>query len=194
MIGEVLEQLGLRVDARIAVVDAVHVLGEQDGIRADFHGAQRGGGVRGEERVARAAGEDDDAALLQMAHSAAIGVGLAEAVHLHRGHDARGNLQPLNGVLHGDAVDGRAQHAHVVGVDGGHLRRGALTAAPDVARADDDGDLGAGLVQLADDGGHAVDLLEVEQAAVFAQRLTAELDEYALVFVHDGILLFVAGS
>ena len=72
----------------------------------------------------------------------------------------------------------------MIRVDGGHLRRRTLTAAPDVARADYDSDFRARLVQLANDVGHAVNLLKIKQAAMIAQRLAAELDENALILCH----------
>ena len=119
-----------------------------------------------------------------MAHSAAVGVRLAEARHLHRAHHAALNALTFHGVLHRDGVDRRAEHAHVIRIDGGHLRRRALTAAPDVARADHDGDFRARFVKLADHVGHTVDLLKIKQAAVVAQRFAAELDENALILCH----------
>ena len=39
-------------------------------------------------------------------------------------------------------------------------------------------------MQLADHAGHTVDLLKVEEPAMVAQGLAAELDEYALVLCH----------
>src|SRR5436309_5587816 len=58
---------GPRVDARIAVVDPGDtVLRHEDRVGSDLERAQRGGRVGGEERVARARREDDDAALLQV--------------------------------------------------------------------------------------------------------------------------------
>ena len=123
-----------------------------------------------------------------MAHSAAVGVRLAEARHLHRAHHAARNALTFHGVLHRDGVDRRAEHAHVIRVDGGHLRRRALTAAPDVARADHDSDFRARFVKLADHVGHTVDLLKIKQAAVVAQRFAAELDENALILCHKFLL------
>jgi hypothetical protein len=79
---------GVGVLARVVVEDALHaVLGHEDGLGVHLDGAQRGGGVRGEERVARARGEDDDAPLLQVAHRAAADVRLG-----HLG-DGQGALQ-----------------------------------------------------------------------------------------------------
>ena len=62
--------------ARVDALDAV--LGHQDDLGVDLGGAQRGGGVGREERVAGAGGEDHDAALLEVAHRAAADVGLGD--------------------------------------------------------------------------------------------------------------------
>ena len=69
------------------------VLGHQDALRADLERAQGGGRVGGEERVAGAAGEDDDPLLLEVADRPAPDVGLGDLLHrdrrLHPGRHAR---------------------------------------------------------------------------------------------------------
>jgi hypothetical protein len=62
----------------------------------------------------------------------------------------------LEGVLQGEGVDHRRQHAHVVALRAVHARARALEAAEDVASADDDADLHAEPVQLGDLGGDAL--------------------------------------
>ena len=52
-----------------------------------------------------------------------------------------GWLELLEGVLEGQGVDDRGQHAHVVGLGAVHAGAGAGHAPPDVAAADDDGDI-----------------------------------------------------
>ena len=52
LIGDVAQQLRLRVHARVVVVYAVHVLGQQNRVRADFNRAQRRRRIGREERVA----------------------------------------------------------------------------------------------------------------------------------------------
>ena len=74
---ELRQEPGIRVDVRIAVVDALDVvLRHQDRLRADLQRAQGGGGVGGEERIARAGREDDYAPLLEMADCASANFAL----------------------------------------------------------------------------------------------------------------------
>jgi hypothetical protein len=54
------------------------MLGHQDRLGADLECPQGGGGVRGEERVARAGGEDDDPLLLEVANRPASNVRLGD--------------------------------------------------------------------------------------------------------------------
>ena len=66
--------------------------------------------------------------------SAIRGISMAR---LHPG----GLAGALERVLQGEAVHHRAEHADVVGLGGVHPRHGARAAAPEVAAADDDGDV-----------------------------------------------------
>ena len=69
----------LGVDRGIGAVDALDaVLRHQDDLRVDLRGAQRGGGVGGEERVAGAGREDHHPPLLEVAHRAPADVGLGD--------------------------------------------------------------------------------------------------------------------
>ncbi len=89
----------------------------------DLDGPQRGGGVGGEERVAGAAGEDHDPALLEVADGPAPDVGLGDLRHVDGGLHPGGLAQLLERVLQGQGVDDRGQHAHVVGLGAVHARR-----------------------------------------------------------------------
>ena len=92
--------------SRVAVVDAVDaVLAHEDRLRADLERAQRRGGVGREERVAGAAREDDDAALLEVADRAAADVRLRHLADGDRGEDARVDAELLERVLDGEAVE-----------------------------------------------------------------------------------------
>ena len=60
-VGDLVDELALGVRPRVGGVDALDpVLGHEDGLGVDLDRAQRGRGVRREERVAGARGEDDD--------------------------------------------------------------------------------------------------------------------------------------
>ena len=67
-----------RVTLRVGVVDAVDLGGHEQHLGLDLHRAQRRGGVGGEVGVAGAGGEDDDAALLEVADGAAADVRLGD--------------------------------------------------------------------------------------------------------------------
>ena len=71
--------------------------------------------VGGEKRIAGAGREDDDAALFEVAHRATANVVLADLVDADRALHARHAAQALDGVLHGERVHDRGQHAHVIG-------------------------------------------------------------------------------
>src|SRR5207237_1819049 len=126
-----------------------------------------GGRVGGHERVAGAAGQDDDAALLQVADGPAADVRLGDGLHAHGGEQARLAAEALEGVLERQAVEDGGEHAHVVG--GGLLddvAAGAeLGAAQDVAAADDDGELHALGRDLGELAGDVERLVEADAAA-----------------------------
>ena len=130
--------------ARVDAVDP-RVGALQDGVGLDLGRPQRGRGVGGEERVARAAGEDHDPALLQVADGAAADVRLGHLRHLQRGHDPGGLIDPLERVLQRQPVHHRGDHAHVVGLGLVHALARALQATPEVPAADHDGQVDAEL-------------------------------------------------
>ncbi len=85
----------------------------------------------------------------------------------------------LERVLEAEGVDDRGQHAHLVGLGAVHALAGTDLAPPDVAAADDDGDVGLEVLadlddlvgQLPDDG--AVDA----EAALAGEGLPGELED-----------------
>ncbi len=173
------QEPGVRVEARIAVVDARDaVLRHQDRLGADLERPERRGGVGREERVAGACGEDHDPPLLEVADRAAPDVRLGDLGHGDRGLDPRLRAEPLERVLERQRVQERREHARVVGGRPVHpLGRGAH-AAVEVPAADDDGDLRARRL----DGKHLArdrrDGARVDAVlAVAHQALARELEE-----------------
>ena len=137
--------------ARVGGVDALDaVLGHQDRLGVDLDRPQRGRRVGGEERVAGAGREDDDAPLLEVAHRAAADVGLGDLCDVDRRLHARVDAALLQRVLQRQRVEDGREHAHVVGGRAVHAGRRARHAAVDVARADDDRDLDAAVVDALD--------------------------------------------
>ena len=73
----------------------------------------------------------------------------------------------------------------MIRIDGGHLRRRALTAAPDIPRADDNANLRAHIRHFADDGGSTMHLIEIKQVIARFQRLAGEFEQYTFVDSHE---------
>src|SRR3990170_2120396 len=185
-----------RVLRRISLVDAVNVLlGHEQYIGVDLDGAKGGGRICGDVGVAGAGGEDDQAALLQVANGAAADVRLRDGGDGDRALCADPEPVPLQRVLQGEGVDDSGQHAGVVGGGAVHAGGGGGGAAEDVPRTDDDGDLDP----------HALDRLQlpgdgIEHGGVDAvgevahEGFAAELEENAIrgVFRHRSAPQFKA--
>src|ERR1039458_7394498 len=185
-VGNLLELGDVGVDFGVGGIDAVDRGGLQQDVGFDLHGAQRGSGVGGEEGVAGAGGEDDDAALLQMAHGAAADVGLGDLVDLDGGHDAADDPELLDGVLQGDRIDHGGQHAHVVGRDAVHVDGLLGDAAKEVSASDDDADLAAECVDGGQFGGYFVNEDGVDaEARACGQGFSGKLEEDSLVHVRS---------
>ena len=144
---------GVGVEAGVGVVDPVDSgVGALDqDLGVDLGGAQRRRGVGGEERVAGAGGEDHDAALLEVAHGPPADVRLGDARHLDRRLHPGRLAEALEGVLQGEGVHHRAEHADVVGLGGVHALHRARAAAPEVAAADHHGDVDVEVLAQVDD-------------------------------------------
>ena len=99
----------------------------------DLQGDLRRGGVGGEVGTSEAAGEDDDAALLEVPHRPQRYVRLCDLGHLDGRLDPGGLPGGFQGVLQRERVDHGGQHPHVVGA--GPVHRGSLAAPPDVPAA-----------------------------------------------------------
>ena len=150
-VGNGLETLGPRVGAGIGVVDAVHFGGLEESVSTDFTGPKGGGGVGREEGMTGASGEDDHASLVEVAEGPATDEGFGDVFHFDGGHDAGLNSGMFEGVLEGEGVDDRGEHAHVIGGVAVHPAfAGGGGAPPDVSSSDDDGELEGGRENVAD--------------------------------------------
>ena len=140
---DLFEEGRLGIESRIGGVDAIgprmSSLEHHPGL--DFDGAQGRSRVGREERVARAAGEDDDSALLEVAGRPTPDVRLSDLFHPDGGLHPGRLASLVECVLEGQRIDGGRQHAHVVGLGTVHARAGTRHAPPDVAAADDDRDV-----------------------------------------------------
>ena len=134
--------------------------------------------------IARAAGKDHDAPLLEVAEGAAADVRLGQLLHADRRHDARVDALALEHVLQRQRVDDGAEHAHVVGGDAVHAGLGELRAAHDVAAADHQADATRPCSTTATtSSARRLDRVEVEaESLVSGEGFAGELEQDARVF------------
>src|SRR5687767_9522031 len=126
----------VRILLRVRRVDAVDTGRLDDDVGLHLDGPQCRGGVGRKVRIARAAGKNHDAALLEMAKCAPPDIGLGQLFHPDRCHDTSVQAPSLHDVLERERIDDRAEHAHVIGGDTIHTHLGELPSAYDVATAD----------------------------------------------------------
>src|SRR6266536_2893850 len=93
-------------------------------------------------------------------------VGLGDGTHLDRGEHPRRHSGLLDGVLEGQRVDDRGEHAHVVARGAVHAARARRDAAEDIAAADHDRELHTHADHLADLLRDAGDDLGVDAVAL----------------------------
>jgi len=101
VVGDMQVAYGVRVFARIFIVDAIHVGGFEHDVGADLVGAQRGCRIGGKEGIARAAGKHNHASLFQVADGAAADKGFGDLRHGDGAHHACGHALLFEGVLQG---------------------------------------------------------------------------------------------
>lgn len=165
---------GIVVDVGVFVVNAVDFGGFHDDFGIEFDGAECGGGVGGEEGVAGAGAEDDDAAFFEVTDGAAEDEGFGDGGEVDGGEYACGLAEFFEHFFDGECVDGGAEHAHAVC---GGLRDEAILgecgAADDVATADDDGDLDASLSGCEDFSADGLEFVSVNAASAgFAETFS----------------------
>src|SRR3984893_16298793 len=95
-------------------VDTVDLGGFEQHLCADLGCPQRRCCVCGEERIACACREDDDASLLQVAHSATRDERLGDLLHGDCTLHAAFHVEVFDGVAQGERVDDGGQHPHVI--------------------------------------------------------------------------------
>ena len=134
-------------------------------------------------RIAGAAGENDDALVVEMPQRALALVGLADLRHGQRRHGAGADAGPLDGRFQHQRVHHGRQHAHGIGGRPRQAVLGDLRAAQHIAAADHDAEPDAELVGGDEIGGEAIDgrLMNTELLRA-AQRFAGELDDHPPVF------------
>ena len=172
---------GSRIGQRVIGIDAIDLGGLEQQLRFDLDGAQRGGGISGEKRVAGAGREDDHATLFQVAHRATADVVLAHFVDTDRRHHARVHVHLFERILHRQRVHDSGQHAHLIGRDAIHTGACQAGAAENIAAANDHRQLNAQRLHLTQFGRDAFEHQRVDTVIAAAQqRFARELDQHAL--------------
>ena len=171
----------------ILIVDAVHHRRLEHHVRRDFHGAQCGGRIGGEEGVAGAAAEHGDLALIHGAQRILAGKGRGHLRHRDGGEHLGGHAQLLQLVGDSQRVHHGRQHPDLVGEGTLHLAAGA--AAPEVTAAHNDADLHAEVVCLLDAAADGVHGRLIKAGALLAAKgLAADLEQDTLIFqCHNSI-------
>src|ERR1039458_6566813 len=158
---------------RIGVVDSIDLGSLEQHIGLDLHGSQAGRCIGGEEGIADTRCEDHHAALFQVAYGAAANVRLGDLIHEDSAHHTALDAALFQCILHGDGVDDRREHAHVVSGHAVHLLGLLGHAAEDVASPPDYADFHAQRVHIDDLAGNLGDLGGVQaEAARAGQHLT----------------------
>ncbi len=112
---------------------------------------------------------------------------LGDRAHLDRRHHARQDAVLLERILHGEPVDHRREHAHVVARRAVHALGARGDAAEDIAAADDDAGLDAETLNFSDVCGDAGGDGRIDAELLLAhQRLPGKFQEDALVHGRRG--------
>jgi hypothetical protein len=175
--GELVVFDGRGVLLGIGGVDPVDAGALEEGVGADLEGAERGAAVGGEERVAGAAGDDDDGALFEFGDGVVTHIVMGEGLHRNGGEYLGGNTFGFDEAGEGQGVDHRGEHSHLVAVHAVETFFGSLHAAENVAAAVDDADLEAGTGSVRDFFGQAAEGFRVEaDAAAASEAFAAEFE------------------
>ena len=93
----------------------------------------------------------------------------------------------LEGILQGERVHDRGEHADVVGLRAIHALRRARNAAEDVAAAHNDSELDTVMHDFRDFVGQVIDHLRIDPVTQIAgERLAGKLQKHTLVLVLVG--------
>ena len=103
-------------------------------------------------------------------------VGLSDGLHLNGGLNTDIHFLALQHIRHGQGIDDRGQHPHVVSTDSLHIIAAVLLAPPEVAAAYHNAHLDAQLGTFFDGIGHFVNHIKVQAAPfVASQGFSADL-------------------
>jgi len=144
------EELRVAVDLGVLGVDSIDIGGLEEDLGVHLERPEHRGGIGREEGIAGATGKDHQSALFEMPLGPAADVRFRQRLHADSGHYPGVDPRLLQNVLHGQRVDHRGQHAHVVGVDS--VQTGLAGGGPpdDVPATDDQAKVHAHAVHFFD--------------------------------------------
>jgi hypothetical protein len=133
--------------------------------------------------VAGAAGEDDDAVVLQMVDGLPADIGLADLRDVDRTHHAGAEAFFLESALEGQGVDDGAKHPHVIAGRALDPDLFAQPATVNVAGSDDDPHMDAHAFDFFDDGRHRFEFFGVEDrfVAPVGEGFAGEFEDNGLI-------------
>ena len=141
------------VELRVGGVDAVDIGRLEERVAGQFRGAERRGGVRGEERIAGAATKDDHPARLDVAAAPCCARKCRRASACDtRSSRARREPWPSSAPSMASAFITVAEHADEIAADPVDALGGSLDPTEEIAAADNDGDLEARAAGIGDIG------------------------------------------
>ena len=182
---------GIRELFRIGGVNAVDLGRFEYGIAGSFQSPECAGSVGGEKGITGAACENDQFAALKSGNRVVFFIDGDEAIHRDRALEQNFNSQRVEYIFQHQCVHRGCEHAHFVGIDPVHHASGT-SAAPDVAGADDNGDLHAAIDDRFDPGGNFPAAFRVITVIEISfESFAAEFQQYPGVyrFSHDDFFL-----
>ena len=117
-----------------------------------------------------------------MGRRTAADVWLGNLVHRDCGLDA--NIYPplFQRVRQRQGIDGRRQHAHMVGAGAFHFAAAVLDAAPEIAAAYHKPDLAADIYTALDDIAYRADDIKIQpEVPLTRERFAADLNQYPFI-------------
>ena len=181
MEGDGVELFGVGILFRVGIVNAVDHSRLHYYVSLYLNSAKSGGCIGAEERVARAAAEDDHSALVKMSYSLVADIRLRDLTHVDSGLHPNVYPKLLQSVANAERVDSRSEHSHVIGASSVHIA--GRSSAPEVASAYNDSDFHSGIDAFFDRLADFQQKVKVDTVLQLTrERLARKLQKYSFIF------------